>query len=130
MGKLAYFVFGVIVGGIVVPFLLGLQDGYNEAMEAEDNPFHLRGLRMVTGECITEKNLEVFQVIGDGIALAYPINMYDPVVLLIGNRDKLFYDNEIVKNPAKHCAKQIGVYTYQAKDETIKTVPAVSIEEK
>lgn len=127
--RLMYFILGVIVGLIAVPFLNGMRDGYNEAMETENNPYHLRGLRMLNaeGECITGSNLKVFQVISDGIALAYPVNKIGEVILLIDNNSKLFYDDEIVKNPAKHCAKQIGVYTYPTKNETVKTVPAVVI---
>lgn len=76
----------------------------------------------------TIQNLEVFQVLVHNIAL---VNMgYFPdriVVLLIGNYDDYFYDDQKVKIPPGKKIKQIGVYKYESKGGMIKTVPAVAI---
>ena len=49
------------------------------------------------------------------------------VVLLIGNYDDYFYDDQKVKIPPRKKIKQIGVYKYESKGGMIKTVPAVAI---
>ena len=81
------------------------------------------------GSCITSNNLEIFQNLDSGIALANPVNNYNTFILLIDESGRLFYDGEIVKNPTKKCAKQIGTYQYETRAELIKTVPAVIIDE-
>lgn len=76
----------------------------------------------------TIQRLEVFQVLVHNIALA---NMgYFPdtiIVLIIGNNDDYFYDNQKVKTPPGKKIKQIGIYKYETKDGNFKTVPAVAI---
>jgi len=90
------------------------------------------------GECIVQDGeIEVFQVIAPNAALArtiklgkYEMREYSDeiVVLLIDYNGKTFYDDQKVKIPADKCAKQIGTYQYQTKNDFQKTVPAVVIE--
>ena len=117
------FILGFILGISFSPFTATNGDDY-------DNPYGIKGLTMLEkkGGCITSNNLEIFQNLTSGIALSYPVNN-NTLVLLIDENGRLFYDGEIVKNPTKKCAKQIGVYQYQTKAEIMKTVPAVIIEE-
>ncbi len=132
MKSFGVFVLGLITGLIVIPFLLGIIDGYSGASDKYHNPYGIRGLKMLEQKrgCITSNNLEIFQTLTNGVALAHEVNDYDIFVLLIDESGRLFYDGERVKNPANHCAKQIGTYTYETKAEVQKTVPAVVIEEK
>ena len=90
------------------------------------------------GRCITKKDLIVFQVISPSKALVRPsvdfnkdmenvLGMFG-VMLLVNDTGETYYDDEIVKVPAKTCARQIGTYQYPTRDNNYKTVPVVRIE--
>ena len=127
MKSLFVFLFGMIVGVILTSMFW---NNIYSSTNYEYNPYGIRGLKILEqeGKCITRNNLEVFQSLTDGVALAYPVGDYRTIVLLIDNSNRLFYDGEKIKNPKDYCAKQIGVYTYETKAEIQKTVPAVIIE--
>lgn len=88
-----------------------------------DNPYNLKGFIMLEneGECITNKSLKVFQTINANKALVEPISNGsigdNTLVLLVNDNNKVYYDGEIVKIPPKHCAKQIGIFSYETKSE-------------
>ena len=130
MKSFGFYVLGIITSIILAPFIIGLINGYNNAVENYDNPYGIRGLKMLEQkkDCITSNNLEIFQTLTKGIALARPVGNYNVLVLLIDETGRLFYDGEKIKNPTNHCAKQVGTYTYETKAEIQKTVPAVIIE--
>lgn len=130
MKKFCIYLLGVITGLVLIPFISGFIVGYNNATENYDNPYRIRGLKMLEqkGDCITSNNLEIFQTLTKGIALAHVAGNYDILVLLIDDSGRLFYDGEKIKNPAKYCAKQIGTYTYETKAKFQKTIPVVIIE--
>jgi hypothetical protein len=80
-------------------------------------------------DCITKRELVIFQTIKPHAALAefgaYP----DKVMVLITNTDGVsYYDRQKIKIPPKKCARQIGTYQYMTKMEVQRTVPAVIIE--
>lgn len=87
------------------------------------------------GECISENSFKIFQVVDNGNALAseideefeFPTNL---VVLLLAEKGKAYYDNQIIRIPPGKCAKQIGTYRYFTRDEMEKTVPIVAIRDK
>ena len=126
MRKFLLFLVGVLTGSIVtIAALVGL------GMYAESQNF--AGLNMFEepGECITKKNLKVFQVVGVNLALASEADMNSNIVVLLGNREgKSYYDEQIVKIPQQACAKMWGTYQYETKDNRIKTVPFVEINEQ
>jgi len=81
------------------------------------------------GECITNNKLKVFQVLEPGMALAMKKDSYDsPVIAVINNEGKHYYDDEVINIPQKKCARQVGTYGYQTKDQRWKTVPVVIID--
>lgn len=133
MKKFGIFFLGVIAG----IFLIFFVDVMVNSVDETDNPYNISGLSMLPekGNCITTGDIRIFQTLANGIALAHPdkdsgaaLLLRKGVFLLIDNNGKLFYDDEKVKIPAKKCAKQIGVYSYETRDEFQKTVPAVVIE--
>ena len=130
MKSFGFYILGIITGVILTPFIFNVIDEYNKVVDEYDNPYGIRGLKMLEskGTCITSNNLEIFQTLTEGIALAHPVGNYSNIVLLIDETNRLFYDGEKIKNPANHCAKQIGTYTYETKAEVQKTVPVVIIE--
>lgn len=83
---------------------------------------------------ITAKQIEIFQVIEPNKALAHTTNhpdkIFDPdelLVLIIGDENTSYYDNEKININENQYLKQIGTYQYITKSETQKTVPVVSI---
>lgn len=121
---------GVMTGIILGVFVVALTAGYEEPEQRKGNDI-LDGLKMLKqkGNCITANNLEIFQTLTDGVALAYPVGDFDSTVLLL-DMDRLFYDGEKVKNPSGECAKQVGTYSYETKAKNWRTIPAVIIEKK
>lgn len=127
MKSLGFYILGMVTGVILIAYVFG---GKDNTVNYYDNPYGIRGLKMLEqkGKCITSNNLEIFQTLTNGVALANPVGNDNVLVLLIDETERLFYDGEKIKNPANHCAHQVGTYTYETKAEIQKTVPAVVIE--
>ena len=119
------FLSGFILGVVSCFLILSI------AGKVMQEPVNEDGLTLfsVPKDCVTRKNLKVFQALPNGRALAREVNAsFDsPVMYLVGTEGETFYDDEIVKLPGKQCAMQIGTYFYQTKNKDYKTVPAVSI---
>lgn len=91
------------------------------------------------GEIITVQNLfggteivngfEVFQTLGDGVALAKGDDLYsyDLIVLLWNDKGEPYYDNQDVIAPKGKCFRQIGIYKYKSKDKMHRTIPVVTL---
>ena len=87
------------------------------------------------GKCISKKDFKVFQVIGEGYALAEERLEFSSGITLPGNllvlvtndNGELYYDDQIIEVPKGKCMRQIGVYEYQTKSENWKTVPIVQL---
>ncbi|MDR2912520.1 MAG: hypothetical protein LBV38_04370 [Alistipes sp.] len=127
--KKALLFFGGLVTGVVLTILVAF--AINAANQPNDG---FPGLTVFPekGECITTSGeLEVMQVLAPDAALAYTGDfMYDDrmLVLLINNDGGSYYDEQKIKIPSGKCARQIGTYQYTARNEMVKTVPAVVIE--
>ena len=80
------------------------------------------------GETITKEQLRIFQVLKPNIALVksgtFPNEM---LMLLIGDDDDLYYDNQKINIPNGKVAKQVGIYQYSTKSGELRTIPAVKI---
>lgn len=85
--------------------------------------------------CMDMKRFQVFQVFDDSYALANACTAdWDSsycngaVVLLTPQRDIEYYDEMYVSAPKNKCAIQNGVFKYETKNKTHKTVPVVAFE--
>lgn len=128
MKKWIVFVLG-FVSGIVFLFLvlliIGKSSSNDNGMTYFEKP----------GKCISKKDFKVFQVIGEGYALAEERLEFSSGITLPGNllvlvtndNGELYYDNQIIEVPEGKCMRQIGVYEYQTKSENWKTVPIVQV---
>ena len=128
MKKWIVFVLG-FVSGIVFLFLvlliIGKSSSNDNGMTYFEKP----------GKCISTKEFEVIQVIGDGYALAREIvdrtsliNIPSGLLVLVTNDNgELYYDDQVIEVPKGKCMRQIGVYEYQTKSENWKTVPIVQL---
>ncbi len=82
--------------------------------------------------CMDMKRFQVFQVFEDNYALANACTAdWDSsycngaVVLLTPQRNIEYYDEMYVSSPENKCAVQDGVYKYETKNKTHKTVPVI-----
>ena len=80
--------------------------------------------------CMDMTQFKVLQVVEDGHALAFECNdgghcYNNTVVLLTPQKGIDYYDDMIVGLPNEKCAIQDGVYRYETKNESIKTVPVI-----
>lgn len=125
MKKWIVFVLG-FVSGVVFLFIVLLiigKSSSNIGMTYFEKP----------GKCISTRNFEVFQVIGDSYALAREQNgnIFGGVLVLVTNNNgELYYDDQIIEVPNGKCMRQIGVYKYQTELENWKTVPIVQLIDK
>ena len=82
--------------------------------------------------CMEMKRFQVFQVFDDSYALANACtsewsssSCYGTVVLLTPQRNIEYYDDMYVSAPDNKCAVQDGVFKYETKNKTHKTVPVI-----
>lgn len=128
MKQFLIFLLGVIVGVVlafVFAFYVSSNDGNdNDGIIRFDNPT----------EIVNEQSFEVFQVVGDNMALvrgqSSSGNYYGTIYLLVNKEGKYYYDDEIVKVPQGKVVKQVGIYRYITKFDMQKTVPIVQIMNK
>lgn len=82
--------------------------------------------------CMDMRRFQVFQVFEDNYALANACTAdwassycNGAVVLLTPQRNIEYYDEMYVSSPENKCAVQDGVYKYETKNKTHKTVPVI-----
>ena len=72
--------------------------------------------------------LKVFQVLKPNAALVKTGSFSNEILmLLIGDDDDLYYDDQKINIPDGKNAKQVGIYQYTTKSGQLKTIPAVKI---
>ena len=83
---------------------------------------------------IPAKQVKIFQTLGPDIALAHAKNRPNEIldnseilVLIIGDEQTNFYDDEKINIPNNKKLVRIGTYEYQTNNGNYKTVPAVTI---
>jgi len=122
----------IFIAGMITMFVLITLFGI--AVNSSNNSGY-PGLTIfeVEGKCTATKQLQVMQTLAPDVALAHaktqPNAIYDPdeiLVLLLGDENTNYYDDEKINIPKGKCAKQVGTYQYEAK-MGMKTVPAVTI---
>jgi len=85
------------------------------------------------GDCVSQKNFEVQEVLESGDAIALEISetisghvfTSDLEVLILAQEGSNFYNNQIVKVPQGKCARHIGNYKYQQLGST-KVIPIIA----
>ena len=87
------------------------------------------------GDCVSQKDFEVQQVLesGDAIALEVRNSFSGHIVtshlevLILAQEGSNFYNKQIVKAPQGKCARQIGTYKYQKFGNT-QVIPIIAFE--
>ena len=139
MKKWVCFLLGTITGFILTNVvLLCIGMGMNKNSGPETNPNSIPGLVLFEepGDVMDSPSFEIFQVLKSNVALArgmekgYSSIHTGLVVLLIGDENTYFYDDQIIKVNKKQAAHHVGTYQYETKSEFQKTVPVVKILDK
>ena len=85
------------------------------------------------GQAMTEGSFNIFQTLDDKHALASGVSNEEYgwymgiTVMIIGNENDHFYDDQIIKKTSGKKFYQVGTYKYQTKSEDFKTVPIVAL---
>ncbi len=116
-----------IVTGVVLTFMVGFLVTKLQARSSSDEIVMFDKPRgVVPGDMF-----EVMQVMPDGSALATGCSIlsdnYGTIVLFIGDESTSYYDNQKIYVPDGKVLKQVGTYSYMARNEMYKTVPIVKI---
>ena len=117
-----------IVTGIVLLFVVGFFMAKAQATSASNDDVVMfekpRGI-------VPGKVFEVMQVLPDGSALATVDDLksdnFGTVVLFVGDENTSYYDSQKINVPSGKVVKQIGTYSYMARNDMYKTVPVVEI---
>lgn len=138
MNKLIVFILGIAAGVIltlVVSSYVRNVTPDNNLTEEETESEQMEGVTNFDepGDIIEEKSFKVFQVVAKNAALVYGKDKYGDfgyssmIYLLVNDNGKYYYDDEIVKVPARKVVRQMGIYHYPTKNGSYKTVPIVEI---
>ena len=117
-----------IVTGIVLLFVVGFFMVKSQATSASNDDVVMfekpRGI-------VPGKVFEIMQVLPDGSALATVDDIgsgnLGTIVLFVGDEGTSYYDNQKINVPEVKVVKQVGTYSYMARNEMYKTVPVVEI---
>ena len=117
-----------IVTGIVLLFVVGFFMAKSQATSASNADVVMfekpRGI-------VPGKVFEIMQVLPDGSALATVDDIgsgnLGTIVLFVGDESTSYYDSQKINVPEGKVVKQVGTYSYMARNEMYKTVPVVEI---
>ncbi|MBO7611110.1 MAG: hypothetical protein J6T23_02740 [Elusimicrobia bacterium] len=106
------------------------QDEKQETVNTDDKK--LSGLTLFSkkkdGEIITTEQVRIFQILKPNTALTKAGSFPNEVLmLLVGDDDDLYYDDQKINIPEGKAARQVGIYQYNTKSGELKTIPAVKI---
>ena len=123
----------IFVAGMVTMFILMVLFGL--AVNSSSNSGY-PGLTIFEeeGKCTGARQIKIMQTLEPNMALAHaktqPNAIYDEneiLVLLLGDENASYYDDQKINIPKGMCAKQVGTYQYESRELGMKTVPTVTI---
>lgn len=130
MKKGLAFLFGTITGVVLTfMFFVVLGVAVNGTSRSSDGVDYFDKV----GQVMSVQEYKVMQVLPDGSALATELSnkeygwYHGAVVLLVGDEDAHYYDEQVVKRPTGRHFRQVGTFRYTAKNGSTKTVPAVAL---
>ena len=142
MKKWVVFVLGLVSGCVLTILslvVIGAMATPTTDTVTEETANYVPGLNLFDepGEEFSAPSFEVMQVLASNVALAHSgeteygrTTYFGTLVLLIGDENTHFYDDQIVEVKSCQVARHIGTYQYQTKMEMQKTVPVISIFDK
>ena len=120
--------------GILTGIVLTIRESIIIAKSQGEDPSS-NGISMFEkrGQAMTEGSFKIFQTLDDKHALASGVSNEEYgwymgiTVMIIGNENDHFYDDQIIKKTSGKKFYQVGTYKYQTKSEDFKTVPIVAL---
>lgn len=96
-----------------------------------DEPGEIVTAQTVAGRSQAATSFEVFQVLGEDVALATGSEWFsrDLIVLLWNENGETYYDNQSVVASNGKCFRQIGIYKYKSRDKMHRTIPVITLME-
>ncbi len=131
MKKFVIFLAGIITGVILTILVAYIMTNPVEP-ESNDNITMFKE----RGNIMEERSFKIFQTIDENHALASGVSadklgLYlGLTVMIIGEEDSHFYDEQIIKTTSSKRFYQVGTYKYQAQSGDYKTVPIISLLDK
>ena len=136
MKKWLVYVLGVLTGIILtIGFAFILYHASNTTGSINE-PANSDGISRFEepGDVMETRSVEVFQVIANDAALVKCADKdgfyFGPICLIVNSEGKYYYDDQKIKIPKDKVARQVGIYRYPTKNETLKTVPIIEIMDK
>ena len=140
MKKWVVFLLGLVAGCVLtILTLVVISKIMTTDTVTEETVNYIPGLNLFDqpGNEFSAPSFEVMQVLASNVALAHSgeteygrTTYYGTLVLLIGDKNTHFYDDQIVEVKSGQIARHIGTYQYQTKMEMRKTVPIIKIFDK
>lgn len=136
MKKWGLFLLGSITGAILTIVVLGIIGiSMNNSITGENATNSYPGLVIFEqpGDVLETESFKILQVLDGNSALAHAKEgslYYGILVLLVGDENTYYYDDQIVEVPKGKTARHIGTYQYETKSEIQKTFPVVRILDK
>lgn len=113
--------------GVLAAIALAIGISYND-----DEDIDMPGLTLFEekGECVSNNNLEVLQVLEPNFALVYERGAFfgGLTMLITNDKNKVYYDGQVINLSKGTCWRSIGIYQYKSKGGDDKTVPVVVME--
>ena len=141
MKKWVVFLLGLVAGSVLTILSLAVISTVISSTSTitEETAKYYPGLNLFEepGDEFSAPSFEVMQVLSSNMSLAHSgenefgrTTYNGTLVLLIGDENTHFYDDQIVQVKSRQVARHIGTYQYQTKMEMQKTVPVIKISDK
>lgn len=133
MSKIVSYILGIVTGVIIsagVLFVYSKTLHHTTETEQESD-----GISMFEGrgQAMSESSFKIFQTIDDKHALASGITdenygwYMGITVMILGDENDHFYDDQIIKRSSGKKFYQVGTYKYTTRTQECKTVPIVAL---
>ena len=126
----------IFIAGMITTLLIEIIIGFIIGVTSQSSGGY-PGLTLFEqdGACVSSaKKIEILQTCEPDSALAHTkkrlgssLELDDILILILGDVNANFYDEQEITIPNGKCIKQVGTYQYKAKNGVMKTVPAVEI---
>ena len=128
MKKIWVYLLGVLTGIVVTIIILSIIGNSNKQKSPDGVQFFDKA-----GQVMDCSGYYVFQVLGDGYALAGELSEYGvpnplgSIVLLYDEDGSPYYDRQTVSASYGECFRQVGIFRYRKKTGDFATVPIVML---
>lgn len=138
MKNFVFFILGMITMLLVTLFIQNISEikvlisSFGSTSNEQKNKLYMEGLMLFPEwkkeDIDIKEPIKVFKCLYQNVALVKAGQDSNAAsVLILGEKEDYFYDDQKIAIPSGKQIKQIGVYKYENKDGSFKTIPVVSI---